>query len=74
MPELEKFPEKCRQAIRSVAQLLDTDYTTAWFTILAESVMTDMDPADPAIPEIIARRCRRCMTTCTRSRWTRPRR
>ena len=55
MPELEKFPEKCRQAIRSVAMLLDTDYTTAWFTILAESVMTDMDPADPAIPEIIAR-------------------
>ena len=55
MPELEKFPEKCRQAIRAVAMLLDTDYTTAWFTILAESVMTDMDPADPQIPEIIAR-------------------
>ena len=55
MPDLESFPEPCRQSIRAVAMLLDTDYTTAWFTILAESVMTDLDPADPAIPEMIAR-------------------
>ena len=55
MPELETFPAPYRQSISAVSQLLDTDYTTAYFTILVESVMTDLDPADPAIPELIAR-------------------
>ena len=55
MPDLEAFPENCRQSVRAVAMLLNTDYTTAYFTILAEAVMADIDPADPEIPEIIAR-------------------
>ena len=55
MPTLETYPEPYRDSIRAVAMLLDTDYTTAYFTILVESVMTDLDPADPAIPELIAR-------------------
>lgn len=55
MPDLDTFPEPYRPSIRAVAMLLDTDYTTAYFTILLESIMTDLDPADPAIPELIAR-------------------
>lgn len=55
MPDLDTFPEPYRPSIRTVAMLLDTDYTTAYFTILLESIMTDLDPADPALPELITR-------------------
>lgn len=54
MATLASFPEKCRKSIRTVAERLKTDYESAYFAILLESVMTDLSPSDPALPDMIA--------------------
>ena len=51
---LETYPKATRNAIRTVAERLGTDYETAYFAILFESVMTDLSPSDPALLDMIA--------------------
>ena len=53
MKELNKFPKATRESIKKVARALKTDYKSAYFAILLESIMSDLNPSDPAIPEII---------------------
>ena len=50
---LEAYPEAVRDSIRTVAERLGTDYESAYFAILLESVMTDLSPSDPAILDMI---------------------
>lgn len=50
---LNAYPESVRNSIRTVAERLGTDYETAYFSILLESVLSDLPPSDPEIIDLI---------------------
>lgn len=57
MQGLKKYPEACRASIKKAAKILKTDYKDAYFAILLEAVLTDLNPQDPEILELIQQGC-----------------
>lgn len=53
MDTLNSYPAPYRDAIRAVATGLHTNYRNAYFAILFESVMTDLNPSDPKIVDCV---------------------
>lgn len=57
MNSLKNYPEACRSAIKKAAKILKTDYDNAYFAILLEAVLMDLNPQDPEILDLIQEGC-----------------
>lgn len=57
MDGLNDYPETYRASIKKAAGILKTDYKNAYFAILLEAVLTDLNPHDPAILDLIQGGC-----------------
>ena len=53
MKENDRIPETCGDAVKTIAERLKTDASTAYTILCLESVLWDLDPSDKGLLRII---------------------
>ena len=54
---MDKYPARCRQNIRRLTEMLNTDEQTAYAMMLLTATLSDMDPSDPEVLLMILDDC-----------------
>ena len=50
---LNEYPESCRDAIKAIAEKLNTDHETAYAILCLEAVLWDLYPSDAVIVSMV---------------------